>query len=338
MTNNTFAYPPLNDFVGNFKARRRLARCIKTALNREDHSLEEFSFALLGPASVGKTMLARKISECVNLPFVVIEPLAVDTTQDILLKIASVLNEIYGETKMDINEECPNKIVLCPMIVFIDEVHNLSKNCVQGLLKATEKKDGIMDTGKWVVDCRHVCWIIATTEAGRLFSPFQTRFANIQLNLYTEEEIAQIVNLEEGIDWGIEVSRLVAKYAGRVPREAIAFAKEMIAEGNQNNWEEVAKLIAIDREIDLEWCMTKQRINVLKSLSSGPVSKNRMCNVANCQIEELERMVMPTLMNSTEENPALVTTTTRGFCLTANGVSLLDKHNVSHKPVEELLE
>ena len=331
---------PLNKFVGNAKARARISRFIKLALMREDHSLEEQSFALLGPASVGKTTLAKKIAECVNIPFVGIEPLAVDTTQEILNKIGDTCKNwkitVNGiKTTAELEEVEPGKIVLPPMIVFCDEVHNLSKNCVQGLLKATEKKDGILDTGNWIVDCRKVCWIIATTEAGKLFTPFQTRFMKIGLNLYSEEEIAQIVSQDN--DWGIEVSKLVAKYGSKVPREALQFASEMKAEANGKllpNWEEIAKTIAFDNEIDLDWCMTKNRINVLKSLAYGAVSKNRMCNILKCQVEELERMIMPTLM----EEPALVTVSTCGYVLTKIGVDMLEKHKIPHSPMEVLLE
>ena len=84
-----------------------------------------------------------------------------------------------------------------PCVVFIDEVHALPRNLIPELLKAVEPKDGILVVENGTeADCRKVCWIIATTERGLLFPPFENRFRKIHLEMYGAEEIAAIVQLD----------------------------------------------------------------------------------------------------------------------------------------------
>ena len=87
---------PLNKFIGNEEAIRRLSRAAFSAFGKDNHKCSDYSFALYGPPSTGKTYLAKLFAETVDLPFVVIEPQMAKTTHDIFTEINSVLSSYEG--------------------------------------------------------------------------------------------------------------------------------------------------------------------------------------------------------------------------------------------------
>jgi Holliday junction resolvasome RuvABC ATP-dependent DNA helicase subunit len=258
---------PLNRFIGNDAAVRRLARSAFVAMEKYNHCCSDMSFALLGPSSTGKTTLARLFAETVDIPFVEISPKSVSNPMDVLIKIAEVCETSYVETfegtyslelvrvrPADGSPPSPkmNYFWLPPMIVFLDEIHALNNTIIQALLKATEKSDSIFDTGDWLVNTSNVCWMIATTDRGKLLEAFDTRFTKLFLNLYSTDEMAQIIQLANK-DLDFDVCKLVAHYGGRVPGETLAFATEMKREREMNpddSWDDVAGRIAEESGID----------------------------------------------------------------------------------------
>lgn len=341
---------PLSKFVGNEKALRRLSRAAYSAWEKRNHECSEQSFALIGPSSTGKTTLARLFGESVMLPFVEVHPKIVKSPKTILEEIQLVLSKIkinsgsMGETvDLQLVPDINNHFTVPPLVLFIDEVHALSQPMVQSLLKAIEPKDGMLATEEgWTADCKRVCWVVATTDRGLLFDAFDTRFRKINLNLYNREEIAQIVKMNNK-DWPIEICRIVSKYCWRVPREALAFAKDMKTEYDMKsrsgpaNWEEVAAIVAKDSDID-PMGMTLQRIKVLMALGQqGAIPRNRLCHYTQCKEEELVKFVMPPLMTATDNDPALVAVTSKGYSITRAGLNELDLRGIPHKGEESML-
>lgn len=315
-------------FVGNERALRKPKAAIFDALGRADHQFRELALALFGPPSAGKTTLAKLIGACLELPFAEISPKAVRTLDDLLDAIgAACESEGVGlvETK--------KRYTLPPMIVFIDEVHALSNAVVQGLLKATEYNDGVMVTETGVtVDCRNVGWIIATTDEGRLFDAFRTRFTPVNLKYLSKPEIAKIVKLTNP-DFNDEVCDLVSHYNSRVPRKALEFARYMrLVRQMQPSrpWADLAREVAADEGID-EFGMHETHLRILRALGQGPVAKNRIVNVAGAKLEEVERFLMPWLLTETDDQPALVTVTNKGYTITEAGLAELDKRSVPNK-------
>jgi hypothetical protein len=89
------------------------------------------------------------------------------------------------------------------------------------------------------------------------------------------------------------------------------------------DWDRAAKAVADDMDID-EHGMTRQRVNILIRLAKeGPISKARICDVAACKSEELEKFVMPALLTSTEDHEAIVTVCSRGYAITDAGLEAL---------------
>lgn len=332
-------HSPLNRFIGNKSAVRRLGRVGFTALGNHNHVCP-FNFSLIGPASSGKTTLAKLFAEVLGLPFVEIDPSSIQEINDILKKIGDVLSNIkndWGQSLELVNFE--EKVFLPPVVVFIDEVHLLNKEIIHGLLKATEPKDRMMQTENgWIVDTSNVTWIIATTERGLLFDAFDTRFMKINLGLYTRKEIAVIIK-KNFPNIPTEVCDGLAYYGGKIPREALSFSKEVELEFNMNggDWVSATATVAKDNQID-SYGLSKQRLDVIKALANGPISKNRMATIISCKEEELVRFIMPVLLISTEDSEPMVTISSKGYKITETGIQQLEKRKIKHKGREFLLK
>lgn len=327
----------LNKFIGNKEAVKRISRAVFSALGKNNRDCSDYSFALCGPASTGKTYMAKLFAEVLKIPFVSIEPQSIESVQDIFAEIERVCAE---DGRVSLVEYPGGRYLLPPMIVFIDEVHNLKNSVVQGLLKATEPNDRVMVTEKgYEVRTDKVCWMIATTDRGDLFDAFDTRFQKVNLQLYSMKEMAQIVKMNNP-DFDEDACLLVAKYNSQVPREALAFARDMRVEkemSGQESWEEVAKVVAKDHGID-EHGMTLSRVEILRSLGQGPVSAAQMPFVVHVKPEELRKFILPPLMSRTPDREPLVTVSARGYTITKAGLEELEKRSIPNRGLDAMPE
>lgn len=314
---------PLYRYVGNNAARRKLAESAFVALKRANHCCSETAVFLSGPASVGKTTLARLFAETLDLPFVEISPRSIVTVNDFFGAICSQMAE-DGLPIVAIRGS--KHFRLPPCIVFVDEVHGLSQKVVDALLKACEAKDGMLTTERGeIVDCRNVSWFIATTEAGDLFDAFESRFDEVPLRYYTRDELAKIVHLNNP-DWEVSVCRLVAKFQ-KLPRKLLRFATSMRAKREMYedlSWEEIALAVAKDNGID-EFGMGEKHLAILLALKAKPVAKERLPILIGVKKAELEKKLMPLLLTSTADEPALVEVGSDGYRITDAGLAELTK-------------
>lgn len=308
---------PFSRFIGNDRAIKKIQVAAFQALGHPHHLMRDMAFSVFGPASAGKTTLVRIYADTVKLPFVEISPKSLGTVDDLFDKIGVVL----AESGIPLEEQGAGRFELPPCVLFIDEVHALADGVVQGLLKATEFNDAVLATESGrVLNTHAATWFIATTDEGKLFDAFRTRFNPVQLKYLTRVEVARIVELAHG-DLGPDVCRLVAHYNPRVPRKALEFARLMkMYKGMEPDlsWELVARQVAADEGID-EHGMAEVYLKVLKGLKGGPVSRKRMATVVGRKEEEVERFVMPWLMSETDDQAALVTMSRRGYVLTEAG-------------------
>lgn len=314
---------PLYRFIGNDHAKRKLAEAAFVALKRGNHCCRELAVFLSGPASVGKTTLMKLFAELLDLPFVEISPRSIVNVNDLFASICSQMND----------EGVPIKPVrdskhfrLPPCIIFVDEVHGLSQKVVDALLKACESKDCTLVTERGeVINCHDVCWGIATTESGDLFDAFESRFDEVQLRYYTREELARIVAINNP-DLTPEVCKLIAKFQ-RLPRKLLRFAQSMRNKREMNTsmaWEQIALEVAKDNGID-EHGMALKHVEILKSLRVKPVAKDRLPIMIGVKKPELEKKLMPLLLCSTADQPALVEVGSDGYRLTEAGHNELNK-------------
>jgi len=317
---------PFSKFIGNDQAIKKMQAAVYSALGKPNHLQKELSFAIFGPASSGKTTLARIYAESVQLPFVEISPKSVRKVEDVFSLIRSELNNFKIPISL---VEFNDTYILPPVVVFIDEVHALSKSLVDGLLKATEYKDGVMVTESGTtVYCENVTWMIATTDEGKLFDAFRTRFSPIMLKYLNKSDIAKIVKLDNP-DLSDDVCSLISFYNSRIPRKALEFARYMRIVKDMNpasSWEEVTKQVAHDEGID-EFGMHELHLKVLKSLVNGPVARNRMSSIVGRKEEEVERNILPWLLTETEDQLAMVGVSSKGYIITDAGIKELVRRN-----------
>ena len=329
LVSRTSPKSPFSRFIGNEKAIRKLQAAAYKALGEENHMMRDLAFAIFGPSSAGKTTIARLYAEAVQLPFVEISPKAIKTVDDLFKEISRVLAEA-GLPLVDMVRR--GHFILPPVVILIDEVHALSASVVNGLLKATEFNDALLATesGK-TVNTFNVTWMIATTDEGKLFDAFRTRFSPVDLKYLGKADIAKIIKLANP-DLPDDVCSLVAHYNSRIPRKGLEFARYMrlVKEMTGGTWTEVANDVAADEGID-EHGMHETHLKILRALGQGPVARQRIALVAGRKDEETERYILPWLLTATEDQAALITVTAKGYTITEAGLEELEKRGLHHK-------
>ena len=335
MVSRTNVRSPFSNFIGNDKAVRKLQTAAYKALGTFNHMMRDLSFAIFGPSSAGKTTIARLYAETVALPFVEISPKSIKTVDDLFKEISRVLAE-EGLPLVEVLRR--SHYVLPPVVILIDEVHALSDGVVQGLLKATEYNDAMMvtESGK-SVNTHNVTWMIATTDEGKLFDAFRTRFSPVNLKYLGKADVSKIVKLANP-DLSDEVCDLVSHYNSRIPRKALEFARYMrlVKDMSGGTWAEVARQVAEDEEID-EHGMHSVHLKILRALGQGPIARNRIALVAGRKDEETEKFILPWLLTETEDQPALVTVSAKGYTITESGLAELDRRSITHKGGKALM-
>ena len=294
----------LDDYIGQTKVKENLKIYIEAAKQRGDpldHVL------LYGPPGLGKTTLSNIIAAEMGVNIRVTSGPAIEKQGD-LAAILTNLNE--GD------------------VLFIDEIHRLSRSVEEILYPAMEDYalDIIIGQGPAArsirIDLPHFTLIGATTRAGQMTTPLRDRFGVIlKLDLYTPEELAQIVRRSAGIlgmeisdDGAVELarrSRGTPRIANRLLKRVRDFA-QVQGDGTINS--EITKFALERLEIDalgLDNVDRKMLGTIIKFYDGGPVGLETLAATVGEEAVTLEDVYEPYLMQI-----GFLSRTPRGRCVT----------------------
>lgn len=171
------------EYVGQAKTKENL-RILLTAARERGHAAEHV--LLYGPPGLGKTTLAHLISKTLGTNMKTTSGPAIERVGD----LAAILTNLSPGD-----------------VLFIDEIHRLSKSIEEVLYPAMES--GVLDIiiGKGPsartvqLELPPFTLVAATTRISLLSSPLRSRFSGgtFRLEFYTEDEIAQILKRSAGL-------------------------------------------------------------------------------------------------------------------------------------------
>lgn len=254
-----------SEFIGQRAIVEKLRVFISATIERNeplDHTL------LLGPPGLGKTTLANVIAAEMGVNIKI-------TSGPVLNRAGDVAALLTNLRKGD--------------VLFIDEIHRLSKNVEEVLYPAMEDYyfDVLIGKGPTARSLRMkvqpFTLIGATTREGDIAAPLRTRFGVLsRIDYYNINELTQlIVSVSERLKYPVEddAAEEIAKRARGTPRVAIRLFKRMrdVAQVNKHPTinigvvEQGMQMLQVDR-MGLDYIDRKILEILLKRFNGGPVS------------------------------------------------------------------
>ena len=294
----------LREYIGQEKAKGNLEVFIQAAKMRGeplDHVL------LHGPPGLGKTTLSGIIANEMGVNIRITSGPAIEKPGD----LAALLTNLAEND-----------------ILFVDEIHRLNRSVEEILYPAMEDFaiDIIIGKGPSAnsirLDLPRFTLIGATTRAGQLSAPLRDRFGvTLRLELYTPEELAQIVTRSAGLldvpiesDGAMEIarrSRGTPRIANRMLRRVRDFA-QVKAGGVITRPVADQALTALEVDhLGLDAVDRRMLASIIEHYGGGPVGLETLAATINEEAITLEDVYEPYLMQL-----GFLTRTPRGRCVT----------------------
>lgn len=309
------------EFTGQDKVKSKIKIFVEAAKKRGealDHAL------LCGPPGLGKTTLANIIAHHMGT--------------DIKITSGPVLNR-KGDLAAILTSIQPNTIL------FIDEIHRLSRDVEEYLYSAMEDFALDIVTGEGLgarsmrFQLAPFTLIGATTRAGLLKRPFRERFGILErLSFYDRESLVQII-VQSGQRLGVEMekegareiagrSRGTPRIANRLLRRVRDYAE---VKGTGQITTEMAKYALDQLEVDqlgLDPMDQKILTLIYEKFSGGPVGIETLAAALSEESDTLEEVYEPFLIQE-----GLLQKTPRGRVITSSAVKHLQEvYGLSPKP------
>lgn len=279
----------LAEYIGQEQVKKNMSVFIKAAAERKeslDHVL------LFGPPGLGKTTLANIIANELNVNIRITSGPAIERQGD----LAAIL------TNLGDND-----------VLFIDEIHRLSKTVEEILYSAMEDfaLDIIIGKGPSArsvrLDLPRFTLIGATTRAGAIAAPLRDRFGvlcrlefyqpqDLELIISRAAEILGVVIDQSGASEIARRSRGTPRVANRLLKRVRDFAQVF---GNVEITGKVAKEALLRLEVDeLGLDRNDKRIleAIVKTFGGGPVGVETIAAAVSEETETIEDVYEPFLM------------------------------------------
>ena len=286
---NTLRPTSMDEYVGQEKIKKNLNIYIKAAKERGD-ALDHV--LLYGPPGLGKTTLSHIIANELGTNIKITSGPAIEKVAD----LASILSN------MQRNE-----------VLFIDEIHRLSRSVEEVLYPAMEDfaLDIILGKGPGArtmrINVEPFTLIGATTKAGMLTGPLRDRFGVVcRLEMYNTDELSKIISRSARIlgtpiddDACLELarrSRGTPRIANRLLRRIRDFAQ---VAGSNTITNDICKQALEVLEVDnlgLDYTDRVVLETIIDKFHGGPVGLNTLSAATGEDANTIEDVYEPYLL------------------------------------------